>query len=324
MNPERIMPDKMNKDDVDRDAIVAFPLPELPLAAWHDTKTTLHLYTQIIGKIRLALHPKLNHWWHAPLYVSPRGLTTHAIPTGDVLIDLEFDFIDHSLKIRSSDGRQTVTNLADGLSVGAFYEGVMKNLEQLGVVVDILAEPYDPPRVGSDQPFAEDDLHARYDAEYVSRFWQILIWTHTVFTEFRGLFVGKNTPVHLFWHSLDLTYTRFSGRPAPRESESRVEREAYSHELVSFGFWAGDDDVPAPTFYSYTYPEPDGLQDAPLRPEGARWQGAEGGHTALLAYDEVRRSESPRETLLSFLDSAYRAGAIAANWDVEALERTSR
>ena len=300
--------------------VTKLALPELPLEAWQDTKTTLHLYAQVIGKVRLALHPKLNHWWHAPLYVSPRGLTTGAIPAGDGLIDLEFDFIDHLLRVRSSDGRQESLSLYDGLSVGAFYEGVMDSLEQLGVKADILAKPYDPPRVGSDLPFAEDDLHARYDAPHVTRFWQLLIWVHTVFTEFKGRFVGKSTPVHLFWHSLDLTYTRFSGRPAPRESESPVEREAYSHELVSFGFWAGDDDVPAPTFYSYTYPEPDGLQDAPLQPEGARWQGAGGGHTALLDYDEVRRSKNPRETLLSFLDSAYQAGAGRANWDVRALE----
>lgn len=295
-------------------------LPELPLAAWQDTKTTLHLYAQVIGKVRLALHPKLNHWWHAPLYVSPRGLTTGAIPAGDMLIDLEFDFIDHVLKIRSSDGRQKALSLLDGLSVGAFYKGVTGSLEQLGVEVDILAKPYDPPRVGSDRPFADDDLHARYDAEYVTRFWRILVWVHMVFTEFKGRFVGKSTPVHLFWHSLDLTYTRFSGRSAPRESGSAVEREAYSHELVSFGFWAGDDDVPAPTFYSYIYPEPDGLQGAPLRPKGARWQSAGGSHTALLDYDEVRRSDNPGETLLSFLDSAYQAGAGRADWDVEALE----
>lgn len=294
-------------------------LPELSLAAWEDSKRTLHLYAQIIGKIRMALHPKLNHWWHVPLYVSPRGLTTQAIPAGVVLIDLEFDFIDHTLRIRSSDGRQKAISLYDGLSVGVFYQAVFESLKQLGVEVTILAKPYDPPRVGSNVPFAEDELHARYDAVYVARFWQILLWVHMVFTEFRGRFYGKSTPTHLFWHSLDLTYTRFSGRAAPMQGGSPSDREAYSHEVISFGFWAGDANVPAPTFYSYTYPEPDGLRDAPLLPVQARWLDTGGSSMALLDYDQVRVSKDPKGTLLDFLESAYLAGATGANWDLEVL-----
>lgn len=294
-------------------------LPEMPLSAWQDTKTTLHLYAQIVGKIRMALHPKLNHWWHVPLYLSPRGLTTQAIPTGDALIDLEFDLLEHTLLLRSSDGRQRVVGLHDGLSVGAFYRAVMEGLKQLGVNVTILAKPYDPARVGSDLPFAEDELHARYDALYVTRFWRILSWVHMVFAEFKGGFCGKGSPIHLFWHSFDLTYTRFSGLEAPMQGGSPSDREAYSHEVVSFGFWAGDANVPAPTFYSYTYPEPDGLRDALLLPEGARWVDTGGSAMALLDYDDVRRSENPKRALLAFLESAYSAGATGANWDIGAL-----
>lgn len=294
-------------------------LPELPLAAWEDTKRTLHLYTQIVGKVRMALHPKLNHWWHVPLYLSPRGLTTQAIPVENRLIELEFDFIDHSLLIRSSDGQQKALSLYDGLSVAAFYRAVSASLKQLGVEVPILAKPYDPPRVGSNLPFEDDELHRRYDALYVTRFWQLLVWVHTVFLEFKSRFYGKSTPVHLFWHSFDLTYTRFSGRAAPRQGGSPQDREAYSHEVISFGFWPGDDAVPTPTFYSYTYPEPDDLTTAPLLPEGARWSGAGGGAMALLDYDDLRQVDDPKGALLNFLESAYLAGAAHADWDVEAL-----
>ncbi|ADI14940.1 DUF5996 family protein [Truepera radiovictrix] len=299
-------------------AATTFDLPPLPLAAWQDTKTTLHLYAQIVGKIRMALHPKLNHWWHVTLYLSPRGLTTHAIPTGDGLIELEFDLLDHNLMIRSSDGRHKVVALYDGLSVAQFYHSVLGSLAQLGVEVAILAKPYDPPRVGSDLPFKEDEVHARYDAAYVTRFWRILSWVHVILLEFKGRFYGKSTPVHLFWHSLDLAYTRFSGREAPMQGGSPSDREAYSHEVISFGFWAGDESVSAPTFYGYTYPEPNGLRGAPLLPKQARWVDAGGGVMALLDYDDVRRSEDPRQTLLSFLESTYLAGAKRAGWDVEA------
>ena len=217
--------------------VTKLALPELPLEAWHDTKTTLHLYAQVIGKVRLALHPKLNHWWHAPLYVSPRGLTTQAIPAGDGLIDLEFDFTDHLLRIRSSDGRQKVLSLYDGLSVGAFYRSVMESLAQLGVKADILAKPYDPPRVGSDILFTEDDLHARYDAPYVTRFWQMLVWVHTVFTEFKGRFVGKSTPVHLSGTHLTSPTRAFRAGPRPVRVNlrSNVRRTRTSLSALAFG-----------------------------------------------------------------------------------------
>lgn len=293
-------------------------LPELPLAAWEDAKRTLHLYAQIVGKVRMALHPKLNHWGHVTLYLSPRGLTTGTIPTSAGPIDLEFDLVEHHLRLRSRDACKAVS-LYDGFSVAAFHEALLGSLRQLGVGVRILAKPYDPARVGSDLPFAEDRTHARYDPVYVHRFWRVLGWTDGVFKEFRGRFHGKSTPVQFFWHSLDLAHTRFSGRAAPLESGSPSDREAYSHEAISFGFWAGDDQVRAPAFYSYTYPEPDGLRDAPLLPEAASWT-PEGSAMALLMYDDLRRLADPRSALLDFLESAYLAGARRAGWDTEALK----
>lgn len=292
-------------------------LPALPLADWQASKMTLHLYLQIVGKIRLTLHPKLNHWWHVTLYVSARGLTTGAIPLPKGHIELAFDFIDHQLVIDYS-GERRVIALEDGLSVAAFYDAVMTHLHELGVDVEIVAKPFDPARVGSDIPFAEDDVHASYDPEYVNRFWQVLCWVDGVFREFLGRFSGKSTPVHLFWHSMDLVVTRFSGRAAPSGASSQVEREAYSHEVLSFGFWAGDANVPAPAFYAYAYPEPEGLREEPLHPTAASWTG-EGSSMALLMYDDIRGAADARADLLAFLESAYQAGAKRANWDTAAL-----
>lgn len=292
-------------------------LPPLPLAAWEDTKRTLHLYAQIIGKVRLALHPKLNHWWHVTLYVSPRGLTTGPIPVAGGLVELELDLHDHLLVISSSEAPVQRLRLQGGLSVAAFYAGLMERLGTLGLTPKLLARPYDPALVGSDLPFAEDTVHRPYDPDAVTRFWRVLAWTHGVFVSFRGRFNGKSSPVHLFWHSLDLAHARFSGRAAPREGGTPADLEAYSHELISFGFWAGDQNVPEPAFYSYTYPEPPGLREAPLSPEGARW--SEG--TALLAYDTVRTHPDPEGALLSFLESAYLAGAARAGWDTGAFKQ---
>ncbi len=296
----------MNKNEDEREPDTASPgldLPDLPLPAWEDAKRTLHLYLQIVGKIRMALHPKLNHWDHVTLYLSPRGLTTGAVPAGAGLVDIEFDFVDHNVVIRGSTGARKVISLYDGLSVASFYTSVLGSLRQLGVEVRILAKPYDPAKVGSDLPFRNDHTHTRYDPPFVNRFWQILVWVDAVFREFRGRFYGKSTPVHLFWHSLDLVHTRFSGRAAPLEGGSSSDREAYSHEVVSFGFWAGDDQVPAPAFYSYTYPEPGGLKEAPLLPEAAFWKG-EGNSMALLMYDDLRELADPKGALLDFLESA--------------------
>ena len=288
--------------------------PEIPLEDWRPTKNTLHLYCQIVGKIRLAMHPRLNHWWHVPLYVTPRGLSTHTIPYKGGNFEIEFDFCDHELKIRTSKGRVEDFALFDGLTVADFYSGVFANLAKLGVYPAIRPIPYEAP---STIPFPEDTENRSYDKDYVERFHQTLVAVDHILNEFRGRFVGKSTPVHLFWHSFDLALTRFSGKVAAvREEANIVEREAYSHEVISFGFWFGDDNVPAPAFYSYTAPEPVGLADEPL-PTPAKWQEANGSHMALLMYDDIRASADPRAAVLDFLEAAYRAGARRAGWNTE-------
>jgi hypothetical protein len=291
--------------------------PEIPLDEWRPTKNTLHLYLQIVGKIRLTMHPRINHWWHVPLYVSPRGLTTRAIPFKSGNFEIEFDFRDHELKIRTSDGRTEDFALYDGLAVADFYNSVFSNLSKLGIEPAIKAIPYEAP---STTPFEEDTANKSYAKEYVQRFHKTLVAVDDILEEFRGRFLGKSTPVHLFWHSFDLALTRFSGkRVTPREGAGLVEREAYSHEVISFGFWFGDDKVPAPAFYSYTAPEPAGLADEPLAPAAASWQESNGAHLALLMYDDVRSAADPRKMVLEFLESAYLAGARLAEWDVRDL-----
>lgn len=290
----------------------------MPLDAWRPTKNTLHLYCQIVGKIRLAMHPRLNHWWHVPLYVSPRGLTTRTIPFRSGNFEIEFDFRDHALKIATSDGRTEDFALYDGLTVADFHQSLFKNLSKLGIEPTIRAIPYEAP---STTPFAEDIENKSYDRNYVERFHQIQVAVDDILEEFRGRFLGKSTPVHMFWHSFDIALTRFSGKPAPiRDGANRVEREAYSHEVISFGFWFGDDKtVPAPAFYSYTAPEPAGLADESLTPASATWAESNGAHLALLLYDDVRNLPDMRTTVLEFLESAYQAGAKRAGWNVQDL-----
>lgn len=290
--------------------------PEMPLDAWRPTKNTLHLYCQIVGKIRLAMHPRINHWWHVPLYVSPRGLTTRTIPYIGGNFEIEFDFKDHKLEIRTSGGGVEDFELNDGLTVADFHQSLFSNLAKLGIEPDIRAIPYEAP---STTPFPEDTDNHSYDKTYVERFHRILVGVDDILEEFRGRFIGKSTPVHMFWHSFDLALTRFSGkRVTPREGAGLVEREAYSHEVISFGFWFGDDKtVPAPAFYSYTAPEPAGLADEPLSPAAANWADSNGTHMALLMYDDARGAADPRETVLEFLESAYLAGARRAAWSVE-------
>ena len=297
--------------------------PEMPLDAWRPTKNTLHLYCQIVGKIRLAMHPRLNHWWHVPLYVSPRGLTTRPIPFAGGNFEIEFDFIDHELKIHTSDGRSEDFALYDGLTVADFYASLFSNLAKLGIEPKIRSIPYEAP---STTPFAEDRENKSYDKTYVERFHQIQVAVDDILEEFRGRFIGKSTPVHMFWHSFDIALTRFSGKQAQvREGANRVEREAYSHEVISFGFWFGDDNVPAPAFYSYTAPEPAGLADEPLTPSSAaKWQEANGSHLALLMYDDVRVLPNARDTVLEFLESAYEAGAKRAGWSISDLALPQR
>lgn len=291
--------------------------PDIPLEAWRPTKNTLHLYCQIIGKIRLALHPRMNHWWHVPLYVSPRGLTTRTIPYSDGNFEIELDLHAHELRINTSGGRTEDFALYDGLTVADFYSSIFANLAKLGIEPTIKPIPYEGP---STTPFADDTENSSYDKEYVERFHGTLVTVDHILNEFRGRFLGKSTPVHMFWHSFDLALTRFSGKKVPpREGAGMVEREAYSHEVISFGFWFGDDKVPAPAFYAYAAPEPAGLSDEPLSPASAKWAESNGAHLALLMYEDVRTAADRRSTVLDFLESAYQAGAKQAGWNTDAL-----
>ena len=288
--------------------------PRLDDEGRHGTRESLLWWTQIIGKTRLALSPPINHWWHVPLYVSPRGLTTRPIPYSGGNFEIEFNFHEHQLEIRTSSGACEDFALYDGLTVADFYASVFVKLAKLGIEPRIWAVPYEAP---STTPFAEDTDNKSYDKEYVERFHRILVAVDDIFEEFRGRFTGKSTPVHMFWHSFDLALTRFSGRPAPPMPEANmVTREAYSHEVISFGFWFGDDKVPAPAFYSYTAPEPAGLAGEPLSPLTAKWADSNGAHLAFLMYEDARNSPDPHSAVLEFLESAYHAGAKLANWDV--------
>lgn len=288
--------------------------PPLPIEDWEETKNTLHLFFQIVGKIRLTLFPKMNHWWHVTLYLSPCGMTTRPIPYKAMIFEIEFDFIAHLLRIKTSNGEQRSFSLEE-ISVADFYKKLFENLNDLGVEVDIKDVPYDVPF--SKVPFESDEEHASYDKEYVNRYWRILVQVNSVFEEFRAKFIGKSTPVHLYWHHADLAVTRFSGKKAPAmQGGTNADKEAYSHEVISFGFWAGDENVRAPAFYSYTYPEPQGLTEEPLAPKQAIWN-TDNGAMAVLMYDELRNHESPRSALLEYLESAYLAGAKRANWNLD-------
>lgn len=291
--------------------------PPLPLREWRPTKETLHRWVQVVGKIRLAAAPPRNHWWHAPLYLSTRGLTTGPMPAptqgDDRTFALDFDFLDHRLLVATNAGERDGFGLEDGLSVAGFHRRLVAILGALGLEVEIRPVPFDlrPPT-----PFAEDIGHAAYDPGFAHRWWLILSRIAPVFETFAGRFTGKTSPVHLFWHSFDLAVTRFSGRRAPDlGAVDPVTRAAYSHEVISFGFWAGDDRVPAPAFYSYTAPEPTGLTDEPLRPDAALWDDTGRGYQALLLYEEMRTTPDPRAALLDFFESAYQAGARTAGWD---------
>jgi hypothetical protein len=296
-------------------------LPPLPLEEWEPTKNTLHLWAQIVGKVRMASTAPRNHWWNVPLYVDVRGLTTRRMHAADgMTFQIDFDFVLQQLVVRTSAGEVESFALVDGLSVAALDQKLHDALGRLGVDVAIRESPFGVPMT---TPFPADREHASYDADAVTRYWRILDWSDSVFEEFSGWYCGKTSPVHLFWHSLDLAVTRFSGRRAPVLAEAdTVTREAYTHEVVSFGFWAGDERVREPAYYSYTAPEPTGLRDQPLRPEAAHWTEFGAGSLAILPYDAVRSAQDPRATLLEFLQSAYVAGAGLAGWDLVDLQST--
>ena len=296
------------------------PWPELPTAAWLETCATLHLWTQIVGKIRLARTPWLNHSWHVTLYVTTRGLTTSSIPDDTRSFEIAFDFIDHVLRISTSDGLQRQFGLA-GHSVASFYERIMGELDGLGIDIAIDEMPNELP---DPIRFSQDTQHASYDADAVGRFFRILVGADRVFKQFRTAFLGKASPVHFFWGSFDLAVTRFSGRTAPRHPggvphlPDQVAHEAYSHEVSSAGFWPGSGAIDYPAFYSYAYPEPAGFRTAKVQPDAAFFSEALGEF--ILPYDAVRTAADPDKTLLAFLQSTYEAAANAAKWDRDALE----
>jgi len=294
--------------------------PDLPLSAWSDTCTTLHLWTQIVGKIRLTQSPWVNHSWHVTLYTTPRGLTTAPIPYGTRTFQLDFDFVAHELTLQSSDGGIADLPL-EPQSVATFYRRLMHELDRLDLHVDIHAKPNEVP---NPIRFDQDESHAAYDRDFANRFWRVLVQADRVFKQFRARFIGKCSPVHFFWGAADLAVTRFSGRRAPEHPggipnlPDKVTREAYSHEVSSCGFWPGGGAIDYPAFYSYAYPEPNGFPDAAVRPSGAFY--SRDLHEFILLYDAVRKAESPDETLLSFLQTTYEAAANLANWDRRSLE----
>lgn len=292
--------------------------PELPYRDWQPTKETLHRYTQIVGKVRMSLVPFRNHWWHVTLYVSTRGVTTGPMPYGDLSVEIELDFVVHRVRVSTSEGREVGFPLRDRTPCAQFYTELFRSLEDVGVQVTINAKPFD---LGDSPLFPDDLLHDSYDADAVERWWQILRLTDHTLARLASGFTGKASPIHLFWHSFDLAHSRYSGRPAPPvEGVDAVTAEAYSREVIAFGWWPGDDrTTPYPAFYSYTAPEPDGLATKPLSPADAVWQDTGRGSLAVLPYDAVRETTDPAATLLGFYESAYHAGATAAAWDVKTL-----
>jgi len=299
------------------------PWPSLPYPAWRETCTTLHLWTQVIGKIRLACTPWLNHSWHVTLYPTAQGLTTSLVPYGQRSFEIEFDFNQHQLVIRTGEGGSEKIALKPR-TVASFFAAVIATLASLEIAVQITELPCEIPGA---IPFSHDHTHSAYDPEYAHRLWRALIQIDRVFKQFRTGFIGKCSPVHFFWGSFDLAVTRFSGRPAPLHPggvpgvADAVMREAYSHELSSAGFWPGGSGIDYPAFYSYAFPEPTGYRSSTTEPKEAFFNEALGEY--LLPYETVRTATNPDATLLAFLQSTYDAAANCGNWDRSALERPS-
>jgi len=290
--------------------------PSLSLDSWKDTYATLHMWTQMVGKVRLRLTPLVNHWWNVPLYVTARGLTTSRIPYGQRAFELWFDFIRHQLVLETSDGMVKMLPLAP-CSVAEFYQEFMGMLRSAGIEVKIWRMPVE---FSNPIPFDQDRIHASYDPKAVKKFWRILLSVDTVFSQFRSGFIGKSSPVHFFWGSFDLAVTRFSGRRAPeRPGADAMTREAYSHEVSSVGFWPGGGDMKDAAFYSYAVPEPQGFKESRARPDAAYYDKQLGEF--LLMYEDVRKAESPTAALLDFCQTTYEAGASLGHWDRKTLER---
>ncbi|MDB5103721.1 MAG: hypothetical protein JWP91_1410 [Fibrobacteres bacterium] len=296
------------------------PWPSLPLSEWRETRETLHMWTQIVGKVRLAQSPLINHWWEVPLYLTSRGMTTSPIPHHGATFQIDFDFISHNLQIQSSEGIERILYLSP-MPVAEFYQWVMEALGELGLPVRIRTLPVE---VENPIPFDEDYTHHSYDPEYAWRFWRSLVSIQQVFELFRSRFTGKCSPIHFFWGGFDLALSRYSGRPAPEHqptpfTPASIVREAYSHEVSSCGFWPGGGIIDGAMFYAYAYPEPGGFKEHPVAPAGAYYNRELGEF--LLPYESVRRSDDPEGTLLGFLQSTYEAAADLGGWDRKALER---
>lgn len=290
--------------------------PELPWDEWSDTADTLHMWTQIVGKTRLALNPLQNHWWNVPLYVTARGLGTSAMEYGDDVLDIEFDFLDHELRMRLGTGRNESLALTPK-SVAEFYREYLRCLEALGVAVKIWPMPVE---IQNPIRFDLDTQHNSYAPEYANRFWQVLARTEKVFRAWAPGFMGKVSPIHFFWGSFDLAVTRFSGRVAPpRQGADSIQREAYSHEVISAGFWPGNGGYGTAAFYCYAAPVPEGLSEKVISPATAKWDTTLGEY--ILKYDDVRIQTSPQTVLLEFIENAYSAAADSAMWDRNLLDR---
>ncbi len=296
--------------------------PGLPLEAWRDTYATLHMWTQIVGKIRLSQSPPVNHWWQVTLYVTARGLTTSPMPYGRRIFQIDFDFVDQALVVRTGeDGVRSLPLVPQ--SVAAFYRSLMATLRSLEIEVPLWPMPVEVP---DPIRFDEDEVHRAYDAEFARRFWRILVQVERVFEEFRGGFIGKCSPIHFFWGSFDLAVTRFSGRRAPLHPGGSplvadfVTREAYSHEVISCGFWPGSGAIQEAAFYAYAYPEPSGFKAAHVQPAQAFYSPELGEF--MLRYDDMRAADQPERALLAFLSSTYEAGAELGGWPRADLERS--
>lgn len=296
-------------------------LPELKYDMWIDSRTTLHLILQIMGKAKLKLTPRKNHWWYMTLHPSSRGISTYSIPLNDGLdtLDMHFDIEQRAVVLQSSNGETTTIDLSSSPTVADFYTAFMAALADFGLTPKFIKTPLD---MEVKEPFDQITNYHHFDWDSIKEFWSAMTWTRDVFQEFSGRFYGKTCPVHIYWHSLDLTVTRFSGKRLPNDGKKSgrlLERDTYSHEQISCGFWAGDSRVTQPMYYAYTFPSPAGLDQEPLSPEAANWIDSNGSPMATLSYQAVRESSDPRKALLAFLESSYQAGASKAGWNIEEL-----
>ena len=296
-------------------------LPELPFDKWKETRITLHLILQIIGKVRLKMTPRKNHWWYITHYISVHGFSTSPIPCEDGIntFEIVYDVHQREVRIQTSFAQKLAIPLHGGLTVARFYQKFTNALASLNITPAIIDKPFD---MGVAKRFPEIVEYHHFDWDYINRFWQIMLWTDGVFKEFSGRSYGKTCPVQLYWHHLDLAVTRFSGKKAPPlDASARLsDKDAYSHEAISFGFWAGDENMQEPAYYSYTYPSPDGLESQPIKPEAAKWIDSNGSPMAILRYHDLIRSDDPRAVLLDFLESTYQAGATLSGWDLQDLK----